>query len=1087
MKRGLFMKKGTLKRLGSLFLVLALVFVMCPVAQKAAAATGDTCPCCGKAISSISWKEYSKWSNFLGSVDFSSGGHYRLTDAFTVKKEFTISNNVTIDFNGCKFQTKEGSRGFTVANGGTLNMLDLSGSTTGRIAGNSSVTAAGGCVYVESGGTFNLYSGRVVGTGIAYGGGSVYIASGGSMNMYGGGVESGSSSGDNKYGGNIYNSGTLNIYDGYVKDGSAEDHGGNIFCGSGSTTNIYGGTISGGKVLGGTNSSGSAFTGGGGNLYATGGASTLNIYGGTFTGGNNTSGGNGGNIQLNSGIQGYMYGGTIENGSATKGNNVSVTGSGTVNSATQYSALYILGGTITSGTDSSVDLTKNTSNTIAMYNCRYNGTQDVTGFKATCACYVTDDTGCTIWNSGYTHGTCLECIFAQAVQDELVELLSGNHTYTDDGNHTYTCSICAYSVSLENVVANINGILYGDITEALADAQEGTTLQLTADAVLDDVEVSGFTLDLNGHTLTADAFTSAAAGDVIDTSALSGGKLVATDVSLAENNSYLPVTMDDGIHFCPVGFKQWIEPQDGDTTKVKFYFTQRAKDTIIDDAINGGSTEINVQIRLTWTDSTGTAQDKTFAFSEALLQKYAEKWNSRVFVATVGGIADVSDLNYTWQITSKATTAGTTLSATTLVEAGYINENLTWDQINSFPLKTSDMTVEEMRERCVEFMEFTKTYLWTPSHTVSFDKNASGTDDVMSQGTVYGGLPYVGVASGNVYRMMDYIDPETGLLDMMKALPALATKDHLAMSDLKYFGSQCSISVYWGWGRVMNSADYMWTSSVVPNNGFIFLGDITIDDVSKWSATYNTDIACANNGTEVMFAAYAEAQKADGMVYYVETSDGDGAGHLVMVYTDAVTVYNDDGTINGDESYLEIIDQSQKWEEVTNASGDTFKRKNSIGLKRTFQQLYDSGYIPFTFAEFLGTDPIEVTEVSLIDGSGAALVSGTVSEEDRSFEGTTTAPDTLTWSQLFGSSITSNYGISDAYITVTDAYGNEFYRHAVRTDTAGNKDLELEEAGAMVTTWETRGLTAGKTYRVTIEVQLATGERPVIYTGKLAV
>ena len=37
----------------------------------------------------------------------------------------------------------------------------------------------------------------------------------------------------------------------------------------------------------------------------------------------------------------------------------------------------------------------------------------------------------------------------------------------------------------------------------------------------------------------------------------------------------------------------------------------------------------------------------------------------------------------------------------------------------------------------------------------------------MLQGTTYGGLPYVGVASGNVYRMMDYIN-EYGILDMEK-------------------------------------------------------------------------------------------------------------------------------------------------------------------------------------------------------------------------------------------------------------------------------------------------------------------------------
>ena len=330
----------------------------------------------------------------------------------------------------------------------------------------------------------------------------------------------------------------------------------------------------------------------------------------------------------------------------------------------------------------------------------------------------------------------------------------------------------------------------------------------------------------------------------------------------------------------------------------------------------------------------------------------------------------------------------------------------------------------------------------------------------------------------------DYIDPATGILDVQKALPMLGTKDRLTMADLKYFGTQCSESVYWGWGRVMNSAKYMWTSSVVPKNGFVLLGDIVMDETKNgWSAAYNTVLVCSENGQQVMFDAYAQAKKADGMVYYVEASDGDGAGHLVMLYKDAYVVYNTDGTINGDESYLSIIDQGQRWEEATNDQGDTFQRKTSIDNQISFTTLYESGYIPFTFQEFLGTDAIEETEVSLVNGT-ETLASGTVLEADRSFR-TATTTDNLTWSQIFSSDVTSNYGIVDAYIIVKDVKGNEIYKHAVRTGTAGNKKLSLVETGAMVTTWVTQNLVAGKTYSAEIVVQLGTGERPTIWSGDL--
>ena len=73
----------------------------------------------------------------------------------------------------------------------------------------------------------------------------------------------------------------------------------------------------------------------------------------------------------------------------------------------------------------------------------------------------------------------------------------------------------------------------------------------------------------------------------------------------------------------------------------------------------------------------------------------------------------------------------------------------------------------------------------------------------------------------------------------------------------------------------------------------------------------------------------------------------------------------------------------------------------------------------------------------------------------------------------------------DIYAVFYDAAGNEIYRHAVRTATAGNMDLEIVEEGANVTTWETKPLFAGRTYDMKLEVQLSTGERPVIWTGKV--
>ena len=434
---------------------------------------------------------------------------------------------------------------------------------------------------------------------------------------------------------------------------------------------------------------------------------------------------------------------------------------------------------------------------------------------------------------------------------------------------------------------------------------------------------------------------------------------------------------------------------------------------------------------------------------------------------------NISDLTCTYQVTSRAS-SGVTISAVTLENVALIGEKLTWDALNAFPVKRSDMTVEEMRELCVSFFTYTKTALWTPDESVAYIRNSGGANDSMSQGTIYGGLPYVGTSNSSIYRLMDYIDEDTGIVDMKKAIPALGTKDHL-----KYFGNQCAVGAYWGWGRVMNSAYYVRTAAIVPNNGYVFLGDVEFDQtIAAWSAAYNTKMTCQNNGEQVMYAAYALLQKADGMVYYTT------AGHVVMAVTDAHVEYLSDGTIDGDASYVYITHQAQSWKSGENEAGDSYSYKSCVSDKKTFASLYGSNYLPFTYQEFLGTDPIEVTEASLIGSDDTVYAAGEVDETTGAFTGTQSA-DTLTWTELFSSTVTANYGIADIYIIVTDNAGKEIYRHAVRATAAGKKSVALAETGDMVTTWEQGVLFPGRTYNMRIEVQLSTGERPTVYEGTL--
>lgn len=141
-----------------------------------------------------------------------------------------------------------------------------------------------------------------------------------------------------------------------------------------------------------------------------------------------------------------------------------------------------------------------------------------------------------------------------------------------------------------------------------------------------------------------------------------------------------------------------------------------------------------------------------------------------------------------------------------------------------------------------------------------------------------------------------------------------------------------------------------------------------------------------------MFKAYAAVQKGDGLVCNTPCA------HVIMAFDKAHIEYNDDGSINGVLSYVPIIDQTVDWSNQTNEADDSYATTGNVDLIMTFATLYNKAYIPFTFAELLGTDPVEQTQVSY------------------SHTG-----DTITLAQLFESKVTCNYALSDVYAVITDS------------------------------------------------------------------
>ena len=387
------------------------------------------------------------------------------------------------------------------------------------------------------------------------------------------------------------------------------------------------------------------------------------------------------------------------------------------------------------------------------------------------------------------------------------------------------------------------------------------------------------------------------------------------------------------------------------------------------------------------------------------------------------------------------------------------SQRLSWETLKAQPIKRSDMTPYEARALCVDYFRFAKTALWMPDEDLDFIRNSKGSADTMEGASLYGGLPYVGVGSGNLYRLMDYMDDETGVVQMSKAADVW-----------KVFGNQCSIGAYWGWCRAINSAKYTWTQTMVERNGFIRVGDYEYDlELTRVGGKTNdvenprTPDILRENGQERMYKAYAEIKLGDGLVYYTT------AGHVIMSSCDAHVEYDADGKIDPAKSYITIIDQGQTWYEAATEAGQMYQYKGNVDQKKSFEQLFAGNYMPFTFAEFLGTDPIEDTVCEISHKK-----------------------ETMSVAELWNTTITCNYGISDIYALVRDAKGNEVYKLANRCTAASTfKMTFIQKAKEGKTdTVEFWGylepeLTAEDGYTIEIYAQIGTGERFDLYKGAL--
>ena len=374
-----------------------------------------------------------------------------------------------------------------------------------------------------------------------------------------------------------------------------------------------------------------------------------------------------------------------------------------------------------------------------------------------------------------------------------------------------------------------------------------------------------------------------------------------------------------------------------------------------------------------------------------------------------------------------------------------VHQPLTWEKIDAIPVAKEGMTSGQLRQICLDLFRLSLTFQWTPAQAYSY--KISEKNVVLKTGKVYAGVPYVAEnAGGSFYAFLRYYDPETGILDLGGAKSA---------GIIPTLGTHCSSGAFWGWARVVNSIPSRYATVMYHHEqGFLRVGPYQyFTPGDRWDREDNsTKNCCTANGQDVMFRSYAAIEPADGLLLVMPY------GMHVRMAVSVTVVKNEDGSINGDKSYVTYLDQGSSWDEKDLGEEGSVSFQGGVDERESFSKLYKTGYVPFTFGEFLGTDPIEKAEATL------------KTEGD------------VTLAQLKDAKLTSNYFLADINLTAYDAEGK------VRFTTACNpgntfcvKTMEMDRLLMSANTQ--KEVKAAE--RVVIKAYLANGETVTVFDGKV--
>lgn len=327
--------------------------------------------------------------------------------------------------------------------------------------------------------------------------------------------------------------------------------------------------------------------------------------------------------------------------------------------------------------------------------------------------------------------------------------------------------------------------------------------------------------------------------------------------------------------------------------------------------------------------------------------------------------------------------------------AGIVEDPKSWyDELMAMPIANDEMTEDELRKLAADAFRINLSFNWTPTQSLSYEftllERTTAVD--IPAGQAYAGLFYNNNnARGNIWKVLQYYDPETGAVDM----EALGSNHFMVLS------SACSYGLLQAWNRVSNSHGLTGMDSYNQSgSNIVLVGPYTyVPHEHSFAHGDGTPQIIEKNGEQVMFESYAAMKMADGL--YSSSSY-----HVMMAADTPVVVRWSSGKIDPEQSYLYVHEQRNSNETTTQGNGVQMRLLGTVNKKYTFKELLNKGYVPFTCKEFLGQDPIEPGEAWI--GTQTTRVE---------------AGAALTAQEIFSNQVWGNYNVCTVEVQVKNAEG----------------------------------------------------------------